>query len=131
SDPVALAMALTVRAVADGHSCLVLPDDGPAVPGEPPLCSADELARALRESPLVGPPGASTPLILDGDRLYQQRYWRYEDRLAARLGALLARPPDPVDTRLLGPDGGLFDYGWVRDGEPNWQAVAAAITLRH
>ena len=131
SDPVALAMALTVRAVADGHSCLVLPEDGPALPGEPPYCSAEDLLLALRDSPLVGESGSNTPLILDGNRLYQQRYWRYENRLAERLRSLLARPPEPVDTHRLGPDGGLFDYGWVSPGEPNWQAVAAATALRH
>jgi len=131
TDPVALAMALTVRAVAEGHSCLVLPEEGPAVPSEPPLCSADQLEQALLESPLVGEPGSNAPLILDGARLYLQRYWRYEARLAERLRALLSRRPEPVDTRRLGPDGGLFDYGWVSNGEPNWQAVAAAVALRH
>lgn len=131
SEIVALAMSLTVRAVAEGHSCLVLPAEGPAIPGEPPLCNASELDQALRESPLVGEPGSSAPLILDGGRLYLQRYWSYEHRLAARLRALLARPPEHVETRLLEPQGGLFDYGWVSAGEPNWQAVAAAVALRH
>ncbi len=131
TEPVALAAALTVRAVSDGHSCLVLPEDGPAIPGEPPCCTARELEVALRQSPLISQPGGSTPLILDGDRLYQQRYWRYEDRLAERLRALLARPGETVDTDRLGPDGGLFDYGWAADGGPNWQAVAAAVALRH
>jgi exodeoxyribonuclease V alpha subunit len=131
SEAVALAMALTVRAVADGHSCLVLPEAGPAVPGEPPLCSLESLAAALNESPLVGAPGTSAPLILDGRRLYQQRYFHYESALAERLRALLQHPPEPVDSDRLGPAGGLFDYGWVRDDEPNWQAVAAAVAARH
>lgn len=131
SDPVALAAALTVRAVADGHSCLTLPEDGPAIPGEAPLCTAETLVQALRASPLVGAPGDSAPLILDYDRLYQHRYWRYEHRLAERLRALLARPPEPIDVDRLAPAAGLFDYGWVSAGEPNWQAVAAAVALRH
>jgi len=135
TDHVALAMALTVRAVAEGHSCLALPENGPAVPGEPPLCSAAEFEHALQESPLVGAPDDDDPphrpLILDGRHLYQQRYFHYESALADRLRALLQRPPEPVDTPRLGPDGGLFDYGWVGEHEPNWQAVAAAVALRH
>jgi exodeoxyribonuclease V alpha subunit len=131
SEPVSLALALTARAVAEGHSCLVLPVEGPAVPGEAALCSADELTHALADSALAGPAGSAAPLIVDDGRLYLQRYWAYEDRLAARLGALLAAPPAALDTQRLGPDGGLFDYGWVGQGEPNWQAVAAAVALRH
>jgi exodeoxyribonuclease V alpha subunit len=131
TEPVALAMALAWAAVAEGHSCLALPESSVGVAGDAPLCSAEEFEQALRQSPLVGAPGGSAPLILDGRRLYLQRYWAYEDRLAARLRALLARAPAVVDTHLLGPDGGLFDYGWVAHGEPNWQAVAAAVALRH
>jgi exodeoxyribonuclease V alpha subunit len=130
SEPVALALALTTRAVAEGHSCLVLGED-PAVPGDPATCSADELLHALRGSALVGAPGESRPLVLDGERLYLQRYWAYETRLAARLRQLLDRAADPIDTTPLERDGDLFDYGWVRDGETHWQAVAAAVALRH
>jgi exodeoxyribonuclease V alpha subunit len=130
SEPVALALALTVRAVADGHSCLVLPAQGPAIPGEAPLCSADELEDALAGSALAGARGSSVPLIVEGGCLYLQRYWAYEERLAGRLRALLAQPPAAVDIRRLGPDGNLFDYGWVGAGEPNWQAAAAAVALR-
>lgn len=131
SEPVALAMALTVRAVAEGHSCLVLGQDGLAVPGEACFCSRDTLMHALEESPLAGSPGSGAPLILESGRLYLARYHDYEARLAARLRALLAQAPAPVATRRLGPEGGLFDYGWVGSGAPNWQAVAAAVALRH
>lgn len=135
SDEVALAASLTVRAVAEGHSCLVLPEDGPALPGEGPLCTAAELEAALRESALVGDPSGSpapmNALVLDGSRLYLHRYWHYEARLAERLRALLNRPPEPVETHRLAPGGGLFDYGWVGEDAPNWQAIAAAVALRH
>ncbi len=133
AEPVALAMALTVRAVNEGHSALVLPADGPALPGEAPLCSAADLDSALRASELVGDPGtdAGKALLLDGQRLYLHRYWHYEARLAERLRDLLQQPPAPVDTHRLGADGELFDYGWVGAGETNWQAIAAAAALRH
>lgn len=131
NDPVALGMALTARAVNEGHSCLVLSDTGPAIPGEPAFCSPDSFINALKASPLVGAPGASCPMILDGHRLYLHRYWAYESRLASRLQDLLTREPATVDTTFLERDGGLFDYSWVSEGEPQWQAVAAAVALRH
>lgn len=133
AEPVALAMALTVRAVNEGHSCLVLPADGPALPGEAPLCSAADLDSALRASELVGDPGADSgkALLLDGQRLYLHRYWHYEARLADRLRDLLQQPPQPVDTHRLGADGDLFGYGWVGPDQNNWQAIAAAAALRH
>jgi len=131
SEPVALGMALTARAVNEGHSCLVLSDTGPAIPGEPVFCSPDKFLNTLRASPLVGVPGASCPMILDGHRLYLHRYWAYESRLASRLRDLLGRAPTTVDTTLLERSGGLFDYSWVSEGEPQWQAVAAAVALRH
>jgi exodeoxyribonuclease V alpha subunit len=128
---VALGMALAAHAVAEGHACLVLTGGAPAVPGDAPFCTVDELVDALRASPLVGAPGASRPLVLDGNRLYLHRYWHYESRLAERLGELLARAPEPIDIRPLRRDGGLFDYGWVGDDATHWQAVAAAVALRH
>jgi exodeoxyribonuclease V alpha subunit len=131
SEPVALGMALTARAVNEGHSCLVLSDPGPAIPGESAFCSPDSFLNALQASPLVGAPGASCPMILDGHRLYLHRYWAYESRLASRLQDLLARDPAAVDTTSLERNGGLFDYSWVSEGEPQWQAVAAAVALRH
>ncbi|MFV8833371.1 exodeoxyribonuclease V subunit alpha [Aquisalimonas sp. APHAB1-3] len=131
TEPVALAMVLASRAVHDGHSCLRLDTLEPAIPGEGPLLPADAFMEALDASPLVGAPGDATPLVHDGRRLYLQRYWQYETRLAARLSHLLAQPPEPVDTARLARDGGLFDYGWVAPGQTHWQPVAAAAALRH
>ncbi|MFP4695843.1 exodeoxyribonuclease V subunit alpha [Thiohalospira sp.] len=131
SQPVALGMALVSQALGDGHSCLPLEGLAPAVPGEHPLCDAPAFQQALADSPLVGEPGEPLPLIRDGQRLYLQRYWQYEVRLAERLRAMVEQPPSPVDPAPLGPDGGLFDYAWVDEGETHWQAVAAAAALRH
>jgi exodeoxyribonuclease V alpha subunit len=128
---VALGMALAARAVAEGHSCLSLTGADPALPGDPPFCTVDELVNGLRSSPLVAQTGESRPLVLDGTRLYLHRYWHYESRLAVRLNELLARPPEPLDIAPLRRDGGLFDYSWVSDGATHWQAVAAGVALRH
>src|SRR5699024_5383461 len=98
------------------------------------LMSADrqaELTLALQASELVGMPGDIRPLILDGQRLYLQRYHDYETKLAARLQALMARPPEYVDTRQLLPGNGLFNADPQHPAATNWQAVAAFAALRH
>lgn len=130
SGPVALAFAACARAVADGHSCLSLDTVNIAVPGEPPFCNRADLDSALAHSELVGTAGTSRPMIVAGEHLYLQRYWNYENRVAKRLGALLAAPPESVDTAALLPDGGLFDYDWVGADDTNWQAVAACVAAR-
>src|SRR5213082_1358490 len=54
----------------------------------------------LRSSGVVGDPGEFAPLILDqSDRLYLQRYWKYEDELGRNLQARL-REKSPRDFDL-------------------------------
>jgi exodeoxyribonuclease V alpha subunit len=58
--------------------------------------------KKLRSSGVVGDPGEFAPLILDqSERLYLQRYWRYEDELGRNLQARLRdkspRDFDPAD----------------------------------
>ncbi|MBK5935422.1 AAA family ATPase, partial [Halorhodospira halophila] len=128
----ALAMLWVSRGAGEGHACLPLERIPPYLPGHDsePEMTAAELREALARSPLVGAPGEALPLIRDGGRLYLQRYWAYEARLARRLRELAAQPPEPVDLERLGPDGDLFDYDGLAEGEPHWQAVAAAVALR-
>src|SRR5213082_2326193 len=60
-------------------------------PDIPPLHS---WVRKLRASGVVGKPGEFAPLILDeNERLYLQRYWKYEDELARNLRARLRDNP--------------------------------------
>src|SRR5438552_2485224 len=60
-------------------------------PDIPPLKS---WVRKLRASGVVGKPGEFAPLILDeNERLYLQRYWKYEDELARNLQARLRDSP--------------------------------------
>src|SRR5215471_16074278 len=50
--------------------------------------------KKLRSSGVVGDPGEFAPLILDqSDRLYLQRYWKYEDELGRSLQARLGDKP--------------------------------------
>ncbi|PYL77340.1 MAG: exodeoxyribonuclease V subunit alpha [Verrucomicrobia bacterium] len=61
------------------------------VPDVPPLKS---WVRKLRASGVVGGPGEFAPLILDkAERLYLQRYWKYEDELGRNLQARLKDNP--------------------------------------
>jgi exodeoxyribonuclease V alpha subunit len=96
-DPdIVLAAALACRAPRVGHVCLEISavgsitadgdvGDAPAAAFEWP--DPSRWAERLATSPLVGGPDpeGSTPLVLDGGRLYLDRYWRYEIRLAERL----------------------------------------------
>ncbi len=60
-------------------------------PDVPPLKS---WVRKLRASGVVGEPGEFAPLILDkAERLYLQRYWKYEDDLERNLQARLRDNP--------------------------------------
>ncbi len=131
-DPlVALTLACCARAVAEGHSCLDLRRQLPALPDEKPEHDRQTLLLALQRSPLATPPGGSRPLIVDGERLYLQRYWRYEHRLAENLATRLSTPPEAVALAPLSMDGGLFDYSWLAPGDTHWQAVAAFVALRN
>lgn len=125
---VARALALTQRAVAEGHSCLPL-DRIPTA-----WMSEDKQAKlptALADSNLVGSPAATRPLILDDNRLYLQRYHDYETRLGHRLRALIAATPHSVDPDRLRPGNGLFEPDPVHPRATHWQAVAAFVALRH
>src|SRR5438132_5941358 len=69
-------------------------------PDVPPLKS---WVRKLRASGVVGAPGEFAPLILDkAERLYLQRYWKYEDDLGGKLEARLkGNPIDDFDQAEL------------------------------
>lgn len=106
-------------ATTDGHVCLTL----------------DQLRASLLEGPvdwrtrllasgIVGTPAApgACPLLLDDeDRLYLQRDFQLERRLAARITAALAAPPQTLPAGV--------SPAW-RDGALDAAAVAAAMALR-
>jgi exodeoxyribonuclease V alpha subunit len=62
--------------------------------------SLAELVAELQESPLVSRNGTPAPLVLEGPRLYLQRYWRYEEELVQEIRARAANP-SPVREDLL------------------------------
>jgi len=124
---VLLALALTVRALRAGSTCLELSavesvrfdtdEESVGVPAEL-LPESDAWLAAITLSPLVtvgADGGGERPLRLVGRLLYLERYWQEESVVAAELVARFGRPPEPVQlaalaaarSELLGDDSDL------------------------
>jgi len=87
----------------------------------------------LKKTPLISEGAGSSPLVLDGSRLYMRRYWAYEQTVAhtilARIQETLS-PPQHLDQDLKA----LFT---VEHNRPtgtseliNWQKIACALATR-
>ncbi len=149
-DPeVLLAVALALRGPRHGHVCVELDDiaghlaveprrgatgssdgDG-AEPGADlaalPWPPFDRWRERLADSPLVrsGGPGG-TPLVLEGGRLYLDRYWVYEQELATDLLRRASDRTEPADpAELSGWLDALFGPAETLDR----QRLAAVVAL--
>ena len=133
-----LPAALASRAISDGDVCLDLAsvadtqlmDLNLSTEYRLKIPSLDELTESLRSSRVVGSPGDTAPLILDGhDHLYLGRYWWFEKQVAE---SLLARA---VPLQSGDVDADLLNRGLQRmfsssnHGETDWQRVAAAVAM--
>jgi exodeoxyribonuclease V alpha subunit len=135
---VQLALALTVRALREGSTCLELDhvdqarfeteDESFANLPEGLWPQTQDWLTAIAASPLVSigaEPAGERPLRLVGSRLYLERYWQEETTVATELvnrrGAVIAGP-DPVQLRELTAD--LFTDRVDPD-----QAVATVVPL--
>ncbi len=123
-----LAGTLAGAAVAGGHVCLPLDQpDGFAVQLEPALIpDPDNWAETLLATPVVGRPGATTPLILDeNNQLYLYRYYRYEQQIASDLRARASGILDVEheQARLI------LDQLFPGQQQTNDQKTAAALAL--
>lgn len=111
---VQLALALTVRALRDGSTCLELDEvasaryvtDSESVATLPQAAwpEPDAWVDALLASPMVtaGPDAAGVrPLRLVGRRLHLERYWGQESTVAAELLARRPAPAGAVDADRL------------------------------
>ena len=78
--------------------------------------SLAELIAELQESPLVSRDGTLAPLVLEGARLYLQRYWRYEEELAQEIRARAAHPVAVQEDLLESCLAQLF-LGTEQDGQ--------------
>jgi exodeoxyribonuclease V alpha subunit len=100
-----IAVQLLSKLQADGHVCVPLGEvtsEQLATAGiSQPLPEKTAWATRLRQSGVVGGEGEFKPLILDGaQRLYLQRYWKYEDDVRRNVSERLAAAP-VVDQRKL------------------------------
>jgi exodeoxyribonuclease V alpha subunit len=105
SEVVALAVALTVRALREGSVCVDLTTVAADIGGDLPWPTPGELIAAVAGSPLTG-----TAIRLDRERLlYLDRYWREEQQVCTDLLALSAQPSQSVSDaeleRLFPPPG--------------------------
>ncbi len=127
SDPVLEpVVAALVRRTMDGHSAagleqLIAEADGLDI-------DVDQCRDRLRASSVVGTPGQTLPLVLDGnDRLYLHRYWQYEKQLADALIRHARQDPVAVDEpRLRAALARLFS----RPHEAEQKTAAAVAALR-
>jgi exodeoxyribonuclease V alpha subunit len=95
-----LAAKLVSSFRARGDVCVPLRDVTPAEAermGSTEVPALRNWVKKLRSSGVVGNPGEFAPLILDrSERLYLQRYWKYEDELGRNLQTRL-REKSPCD----------------------------------
>ena len=98
NEQVVLACALVVAATRDGSVCLDLKQVRSTlrIPDEISLPAADEWQAAVAISPAVSTDG-STPMVRWDSRLYLNRYWQHEVRLANAIAARSADVGDEIE----------------------------------
>ncbi|MDF2744988.1 MAG: recD, partial [Actinomycetia bacterium] len=139
-DHVALALALTVRALRMGSVCIDLARVHTQVHDESeaqidvaalPWPEQDEWRRAVTASPLValGPDRpANRPMRLAHGLLYLERYWQQEELVRRELqGRFAGAGPEVDQERLAAALKRLFTGKGLIGGEEDRQARAAAV----
>jgi exodeoxyribonuclease V alpha subunit len=137
---VALALALTVRALRMGSVCIDLDTVHSQVHDESevqlnvaalPWPQPSKWREAVATSPLVAnglDEPATRPLRLANGLLYLERYWQQEELVRSELQARFRATPPVVDQERLGLAlGRLFSGGGLASGEADRQARAAAV----
>lgn len=122
--------ALVSHQFGRGHACLdlnLLAHNGVATldwPAQLQVALPDALVPAAANLPWAS--GASSPLVLDGNRLYLRRNWQAEQSIRASILARLAQPCT-VPSGLAQALDALFDAQALT---PDWQKVACALAAR-
>ena len=157
ADPLlALAAALASHQLGRGHVCLDLaalvhdPAEALAIPPEEPASAARpeplpiepaellrgvtlaDWQRALTQASLVAAGAGSTPLVLEGTRLYLRRFWQHEQSVRAGIGQRLACS-EPWDAQALARARAALGELFRQDQpgpRPDWQKLACAVALR-
>ncbi len=132
----ALSAALVSEANQQGHVCVELEH----LQGRPlfdceGLTSSDQLTgidvdqwcKGLLESPCVGLAGETSPLILEGNRLYLFRYWFYETQIAEAIKSRL-QTLETLDVDGLSKHLDKF-YPATIDHPVNEQKLAVALSV--
>ena len=138
-EAVALAAALAVRGPRLGHVYVELATirttatvdaDELVDPASLPWPAPDEWTARLAASGLVAAgeedAGPARPLRLVGTRLYLDRYWREERRLAADLAAFIEAEPTDVHAGALADGLGRL-FGGAADDRQRLAAAAAVL----
>ena len=89
--------------------------------------SLDEWKSVLKQSKLVSTGEDSTPLVLDGNRLYLRRYWHYQQTLNTCIQQRLRPIRDSLPEALLSQLSSLFPSP---PETPDWQKIACVLALR-
>jgi exodeoxyribonuclease V alpha subunit len=149
----AILAALVSHQVGRGHVCLdldqlcqnaeatlVLPPEGAAQLAEAPDSlwqpvdifrdtSTDRLIDAITHSLAVSDGSSSTPLVLEGTRLYLRRFWRYEQGIAAGIRQRLSPGGTESDPQLSLALDTLF--GKAKEETVDYQKIACALAARN
>ncbi|QYJ96079.1 exodeoxyribonuclease V subunit alpha [Shewanella alkalitolerans] len=129
-----LICALLSRQLSQQHTCLPLTqiDRNNPLHEQQPQCQLEQSPQALAEqltqyqaiSPADGE--LNTPLILDGDRLYLQRYYQFETQVAERL----TRLNQPITVAAPDKVASILNILFADQAEkPDWQRVATATAF--
>jgi len=134
--------ALTSHQFGRGHACLDLTllqqNGGRALGWDARWHETLPGDLSLAASSLPWIHGQSSPLVLEGTRLYLRRNWQAEQSIRAAIQARLAQPC-PVPCTLTSALDALFDSPGVAHSPsaaapvtvaPNWQKVACALAAR-
>ncbi len=133
-----LAAALVSSQTRAGHVCLELEDlassdflkerlESQQATALASLSPSTLRERLVNDSKALGQPGQFKPLILERDRLYLNRYWRYQDSLAKFILSA-AGSQLKLDWELLGERLNAYFPNQGAD-EIDLQRVAAAVAL--
>lgn len=119
---------LVNREIARGNVCLLVDQIGEGLVelGVQGMTSIDVLMQRVSSSPVVGQAFESRPLIIDGHRLYLNRFFHYETGIVKVLQEIAARRRE-----LSLDDLAVANALFPADQSPDYQKLAAIVSCRH